>query len=554
MTSFDISLYGEGLLFEVDWDRNGTFGHPLSDVTKHWVSCAYEYGTARRSNPERPTIQAGRGNLTLIGDEFIPGRSAVFDQSDLNRRRRMRVSLNSTRLFEAYMAEVIHDQNASRAISRFRLEGYLERPGREQVIISQPSTTSTTVSDEVIALLRDVYGLDAASLSHGLQATPLTRYSFKGAAAQYLSEFARVASGLPCALRSGALRLQDVSVHPATVPIFRNADYAIEQAATDFDIEQIWNSITATYRSDTQFSDARTHTFVSAATRVGNTISQSWTVPLGALGMGETRDSVELTDVLPVKSPPSSGSNVDITYGGDPPPVATTLTVNGDQATIAATFELGGIYLLPVWRRVGTLFRQVRFRGSGFVRTDVLIWRTNFNSFDWVTEGGGASGDARPFNLEYTLRWVVSGEPAMIEVRNDESIIEWGERKLSGFPAWVSPSAAGRVQAVIDASAVPRNLFPVSFAISQPDAAKTVEVAEIEAGDHIGLSIADPSRRIAINAIAFVMSVGYVLDRNRDLRKDLLCLESGGGQAHAGVTLSINDRPLSFNGVELGFG
>ena len=66
MTSFDISLYGDGLRFLADWDDDGAFANPHADVTENWLKSNYEYGTARRSNPQRPTILAGRGALVLI--------------------------------------------------------------------------------------------------------------------------------------------------------------------------------------------------------------------------------------------------------------------------------------------------------------------------------------------------------------------------------------------------------------------------------------------------------------------------------------------------------
>lgn len=241
--SFDVSLYGDGLRFEVDWARDGMFAHPFSDVTNAWWRAHYEYGSARRSNPQRPTVLAGRGRLSLIGEEFVPGRSTVFTEEELRMRYMIRVTYFSVLLFTAFMADIRHEPNLARGgtVVSWRLEGQLEQQGRTRQVVEQAAADAAADDVAVLDLLREAYGLDAADLTSSIQPTELGQYNFSGAAAQYASQFALVAGALPTAGPDGDLSLVDPNIRPATYPTFRMTDYTILDAASEFDIEQLRN-------------------------------------------------------------------------------------------------------------------------------------------------------------------------------------------------------------------------------------------------------------------------------------------------------------------------
>ena len=108
MPDIDIPTYGYAWLIEVDWDDDGLYAHALSDVTERWLTARYAYGTARRSNPQRPTVAAGRGTITLIGNEFVPGLSTVFTAAQLQTRHRLRFMLGTGSLFHCWLQEAKH--------------------------------------------------------------------------------------------------------------------------------------------------------------------------------------------------------------------------------------------------------------------------------------------------------------------------------------------------------------------------------------------------------------------------------------------------------------
>ena len=242
MTSFDISLYGDGLQFLVDWDADGAFAHARSDVTENWYRCIFEYGTPRRTNPQRPTILAGRGSLTLLGDEFVPGRSTVFTEAQLRRRYRLRVLQGAVVLFEAWIDEARQERgvHAGGSAVQFRFEGILEQAGREQVKLSQGAAAVLANADAVVQILEDAYGL--ASIPVNLRDTPLGIYGFEGPVARYASQYSQVAGGFPTATKDGGLAVRDPNLTPASAKLFRMTDYAILEAGTEFDVEQLRNS------------------------------------------------------------------------------------------------------------------------------------------------------------------------------------------------------------------------------------------------------------------------------------------------------------------------
>ena len=245
MPDIDIPTYGYAWQVEVDWDDDGLYAHALSDVTERWLTSRYAYGTARRSNPQRPDRRGGRGTITLIGNEFVSGLSTVFTEAQLQTRHRMKFTLGTGSLFHCWIQEAKHAGRGTDGGVRtqFQLEGLLERPGRVVREIAQPAFSTTATTADVLALLQNAYGL--AALEQNIAATPLGVYTFKGAAAQYASRFAQVAGALPVAHRGGGLALIDPTRVPSPTPAIYSSDaYVVQSATTEFDSEQVWTTAT----------------------------------------------------------------------------------------------------------------------------------------------------------------------------------------------------------------------------------------------------------------------------------------------------------------------
>ena len=169
---------------------------------------------------------------------------------------------------------------------------------------------------------------------------------------------------------------------------------------------------------------------------------------------------------------------------------------------------------------------------------------------NWST--GPTNSGVETIRLLYSLTYdVVTPDVGQnINLAVDQSVFDWGPRTLE-FPPWFAATAGDAVQARIDDLAQPRSIFPVTFAVSQPDAQRTADVAAIEPGDYIGLSIDDPATRVSINATAYVMTAKYTLTRNREIAKHLICLQSVGGAVHLAIPFEVNSIPLTINAIPL---
>ena len=128
----------------------------------------------------------------------------------------------------------------------------------------------------------------------------------------------------------------------------------------------------------------------------------------------------------------------------------------------------------------------------------------------------------------------------------------WGERMLT-FPPWFSRTAVSAVQARIDtyaqAARYPRR--GLCHAAGGPPLCQTA-IAELQAGDFIGLVVDDPRTRTEINGFVFIMNVAYNLHRNRPPVKRLTCLQTGIAVVRNPVIFAVNNIPLAVNDVVLG--
>ena len=521
MTSIDIPLYGDDIEVLIDWDGDASFDHARSDVSDDWLRASFQFGTSRRSNPQRPTIQAGTGSLVLIGEQYVPGRSTVWTLAQLRQRYRVRVSLGAVVLWECWMDRPKHPvaQNRAGFATSFELEGYLERPGRVRQMIAQTSASVNANATAVLDLLSNAYGLGASDFAADIDATPLSLYSFDGPAAQYASQFALVAGGLPCARRGGGLRLQDPGNRPQTIPTFRNTEYAVLRATTDFDVEQLFNVLTSVYPGNVMQEEA------AAVTPESN--RGSGTPPANQLRMLYNSGDYPITLTIP--APPQNQKILSGRF---------RLRMKSGQYRVVSSRSVGrpnpeslyDVYINGAVQSDGSLTGSVASRfptgpytppnHSGTATQPTIRWlSTQPNAVP-----SGWESVTYEVTAEYTLQ---VPNQAPVTVDNAGSVAVWEPRTLA-IPGWIAETATTSFQARIDELSEPRNIIVEDFAVRQPTAQRTTDVANIQPGDHVGLITSEPSDRVNINAVAMVMNVGYDLHREREVsRKRLVCIEAG---------------------------
>ena len=501
----DIPTFGYDWRVHVDWSDTGMYDHARSNVSDLWLRASYEEGTARRSNPQRPTPVHGRGSITFIGDDFVPGRSKVLTATQIRTRHRIRFRLGTTLLFSGWVQEGRHQEGLSDGgiFTEFQLEGYLERPGRATKTISQSATDADTTTASVLSLLKDAYGIADADFMHNLSDTPLTVYSFNGPAAQYGSQFGQVAGGLPTARKGGKLALLDPTRLPSPIPrVYDQSEYTILGATTEFDLEQLWNQAIVSYTEGGGVT----------------TLYQTGTAEWRQDSIGEWTTTVDLGD------PPANSTYSDATIS--PSGIATALyTPGGNVVRDFHPSTIEPLFIPELGVSLAGNILTITATQEGLTAASPGTWNgAGGPSSRWFSGGRGISVVRQPWAVEYTV--TTSDVQRDIEVVNQESIEEWDSRTLT-FPAWFAPSAVDTIQERLDGLAEPRDIHTVDFAIEQPTSQRTTNVINLEAGDFMSLVVDDPRTRTEINALVWIMNVRWELHRNRVPYKRLTLIETG---------------------------
>ena len=419
MTSTDLLAYGSGLTHEVDWADNGNYAHAASNVTDVAQQFRYGEGTNRRSNPQRPTADHGSGSVTLLGDDYVPGRSAVLTEAQLNGRHRYRVRRGSTVLASFWIQEGRHQGGGQAGQeTAFVLEGLLERTARADTTLTQPMASTASTSAAVLQLLKDAYGLADSEFSQNLASTPLADYGFEGAVGQYASLFGLVSGGLPTARRAGRFGLFDPTRTAASPVAVSSDNYVVLEATTEFDQEQLWNKALIQYDGpETPGSGTGTGSVTDPGAGGASGVVTDLTIANPASGVKIEDMAATLTvgaatgTWREIEGDPGSGNaSGTVTDPGqsDLRGVDTNLTLN-DPATghviedMAATLTVGAA--TGTWREIegdpgsgnasGTVTDPGAFGASG-VRTDLTIANPDANhrieDMDATFTVGAASG------------------------------------------------------------------------------------------------------------------------------------------------------------------
>ena len=524
MTSTDLLAYGSGLVHEIDWADDGNYAHAASNVTGVAQLFRYGEGTNRRSNPQRPTADHGSGSVTLLGDDYVPGRSVVLTEAQLNARHRYRVRRGSTVLATSWIQEGRH-RGGGRAgqETAFVLEGLLERQARVETMVSQTASSTTSTASGVLQLIKDAYGLSDSDFSQNLASTPLGLYSFDGSAGQYGSQFGLVSGGLPTARRAGSFGLFDPTRTPQSPLAVDSDNYVILDATTEFDQEQLWNAAVIEYAGGEQgFSQSSTATLAGQPSVDGNSI---YTLTTG-ITIAEPPAGSVIEDIA---------GTVRITSGRLSLAGAVSATINGHQSTSENWQVTGG--------RVDNN-RNLVLTVEG--TPDPGQWIGNYSnalgSFQAVLSNVWSSTVAsaelgviqtRLVNVQLAIAasWTVNDTNTYtLRASNQDSIDSWGRRELS-FRVWFASTAQVAMQARIDALAVPRNIHTIDLSLNQPTAQRNANVDALQGGDFIALDIRDDRTKTRIRGNAFVMHSEIVDNRNAVPYKRLICLEAPGTPA-----------------------
>ena len=458
----------------------------IDGTARDVLGLAFQTGSARSSNPQRPTGQWGTGRLSIQGYRT-------------QTRKRLKISVGGTERVDAWIQNERFDDQTG--ISTYDVVGLLSVAARRQSMIAQGSATADANDAAVINKMRDAFGVSAIQSS--LASTPLSLYSFDGPAGGYASRFGLVAGGLPYATQKGLLGIKDPTRVPNTLNgTFGSRTHRVRDIQSDFDSHQLWNVLSTQYPSVIDGMAAAVVNPRNPGLGSNNLPTQG---PQG-------------NDVLYMNT--TEASNAAASY-----PVAVTI---GAPSNTSHRYVSGRFRFRPI-RSSNAEFPSSAQSESGIYDQYV----TGTVQGDGSLSGSLTDRFALPFGSGGTGRWggitavwyrVVAEyklevpDSAPVMVSNNASISEWDARTLA-VPGWISSSATTSLQARIDALAGVRNLRTVDLYLDQRDTTKTNAVAAIEPGHYIALS--------DVGTIVYVMNVEWRLSSRNSAIKRLACIDTG---------------------------
>ena len=473
----------------------------IDGTARELLGLTFQTGSARSSNPQRPTGQWGTGRVSVLGYRT-------------QTRKRLKISVGGTERVDAWIQNEHFDDQTG--ISTYDLVGLLSVAARQRSMIAQGSATADANDAAVINKMRDAFGVPAIQSS--LSSTPLSLYSFEGPAGGYASRFGLVAGGLPYATQKGLLGIKDPTRVPNTLNgTFGSRTHRIRDIQSDFDSDQLWNVLSTQYPSvidgtATAVVNPRypsNSSGVSTRTTQTSQYGERYALRGGAIGY-----PVSLT------APAPSTPNTRILSGRFRlRPYGYTYFRDSDNQVPYDTFSterqesgVGDRHIAATVTAQGGLTGQITGRHA---TPNALL------STGWTSGATDSSQDRRIVDVFYNVTAEYRLElpdSAPVMVSNNTSIAAWGSRTLA-VPGWIRSSATTTLQARINALAGVRNLRTVDFYLDQRDTTKTNAVAAIEPGHYIALT--------DVGTIVYVMNVDWRLSSRNSAIKRLTCIDTG---------------------------
>ncbi|MYD88609.1 MAG: fibronectin type III domain-containing protein [Acidobacteria bacterium] len=549
---------------EVQWET-GTW----TDATNDLREVDLLHGSARVSNPDRPTVASAAGSITLSG-RLTAGRRG--------RRFRARISRTpSAVLWEGWIQEPDQTASADPAV-RWRIAGLLtERLQQEAMITAAARTVAATIADST--LWTGLVG--AAASAAQLPVRSLKAVIFEGRTGRFVSQFASVAGARPLERRRGGLRFAApaVSAAPADAVTLDSAAVIVNSARSEDRADRIRNRATLqrqltsadTFSADVEVrltgrANGRGDTEVLTASgsipitpEAGVTYSnwavsvlRAWADVMAYTGLvGGSLSSVQQTawfgtshadeaDRGRVGEAPLSGADLPAAAVGTPTASAVPVSASwqpGRPAANAVPFTVTQRWYnrqAPGGPRIVTtdvVNAGPRNATDHFWRNPTESYEPNFSTLNDLVRWGPNTariGGLPLLGLGAVLRVTADitrvSDPVEIVVSNNPSILQWGLRPLV-LVDWLAGSTD--LTAQIDYLAELRHEHIIEVPLRQPTAAAQAVVDALDAGDYVNLTISDPARNVDIRELCLVVSRGlrYRKDVGAVLR--FRCLETG---------------------------
>ena len=474
----------------------------IDGTQRQVLGLAFQTGSERSANPQRPTGQWGRGRVSVLGYRT-------------QTRKRLKIAVGGTDRVDAWVQNEQYDDQTD--ISTYDVVGLLSLPARDRSTVSQGALTADANQSSIINKMRDAFGVSAIQSS--LPSTPLSLYRFEGPAGGYASRFGLVAGGLPYATQMGLLGIKDPTRVPNTLNgTFGSSTHRVRDIRSIFESDQLWNNATLVYEARSDQSVTITHGTTSRPS--GYPSSHSGWVSVTSSTSSYPRSETVDIELAANQQIVGGADGINVTFMPLFAAGRSGSTIVSNAAAVSA-IQFSADVALAGSRITITLAERPSSPGtwgSGYTSDGT---RQSFNlGSTWypgsLTNSPRVTNVYGYYQLSYTVR--TTQDPVTLMPSNDESINEWGSRTLD-LPLWFAPTASTAVQARIDALAKVRNLRVVDFYVDQRDVTKTSAVAAIEPGHYIALS--------DVGTIVYVMNVEWRLSSRNSAIKRVTCIDTG---------------------------
>ena len=213
-------------IIEIDWNDDGQFDHPASDVTQFNPQFRSSWGASPGSNPQQPIMQSATGRLTLFGAELID--NTLISRDRLVGRHAIRVTRAGTVLFNGFVTGARTERLPPRV--SFKIESSSEYIARSLVNVTQGDNNAVANSAVLIGTL--IAAFAPFMVTANIQPTELGQFDFSGPAARYATQFGLTAGAFVQDTHDGDIRLTDPFEANPTVIDIDAADYRIANYKT----------------------------------------------------------------------------------------------------------------------------------------------------------------------------------------------------------------------------------------------------------------------------------------------------------------------------------
>ena len=514
---------------QADW------GGVAADITASVVSGRVEHGSGE-TNPDRSTIDVARGSMVLEGLDYQPGSSTRWTAAQLSTRAAVTVSHGTVTLWEGWIDQPRIIPRAARPQTRYRLVGKLDEHATRRV--EAVSSSSDLYGDA--SLWGEITGAAPRLLGSASAGVTFAPLSWDGRGFEFSGLAALIGGRLVGEDRMGRLTMPTFGQRPATLADVGSSGLLVEGVESNVSVEQIRNRVEVVFGapgSSRPGGALATYEWRTTNLTKENFPSADVTVdiPKPTLQPGETVENLAVSVEF-------ARGRIPVQYRLDQvnrQPIISDVvwgTLDISSSVSATVTDTGSVYRVTIGNTAYTDRANYGWTATRLGHNPgphALAWNGDIYRVRSVLDGFfGTDGEpAASVCVRVSYDIVVGSTHVTRRFQHLLSIAQWGDRPLD-LPPWLANSGlapgqpgAALMQGTVDHLAAPRTYHDVTLPLWQETAAKSAQVAALDYGDYVDLTLADARRGVNIDTVAVVTRRGLSWGPGRVPSVDLRLLE-----------------------------